>query len=147
MNAQQPTSSDTATATEQALGSAHLSGRNQMTIGLLFYVVTCFGIISASLRSIVGDSAITSNLFSIALGAGAGAGFSAGSAAGLLYFRRKYSVFVATVTGTIVGLTAGSLALVQGDRFFEIATTVFGGCWILIVLVLGLTRAQESTAR
>ncbi len=110
------------------------------TIALLFYVVTLGGIVSACLRTLIGNEFATARVLVTMLVAGAVFGLIFGAATGVIRFRTFAAALIGAGVGTVIGSLAGSLALVSGQHFSEIALTAFGGCWVLVLLMLAVAR-------
>jgi hypothetical protein len=118
-------------------GSTERSGREHpITVALMFYVVTLGGIISACLRTLVGNESLTEASLQWVVLAGIVIGLISGGAIGFYVIKGRKAAVVSSCMGIVVGALAGGLAMVQGTHFVEIATISFIGCWLLISVML-----------
>ena len=127
-------------------GNERLKSRNPLTMAMMFYVVTIGGIVSASMRSL-SESAVATNESLVRLCSIGGAiGFTLGSALGFFIFRKSSALMAGGVIGTLVGTVAGGLALIETKNFLEISLLAFGGCWLLVVVMLLSARFNTGSS-
>lgn len=117
--------------------------RSVLTITLLFYLVTSGAILSACLRSLVGRVELTDASFVGVLIGGSAIGLFASMISGYFYFRSVTAAVVSGGAGIFVGAIAGGLALVGSDAFVEVAIIAFGGCWLMLMVMLLTARLQS----
>lgn len=117
--------------------------RNPLSVALLFYIVTLGAIVSACLRSLVVSDDVTVQSLAFLIGFGIAIGFFGGVTIGAFYFKGFFASSIAAAVGVGVGGLAGALALVDGSNFEEISLTAFGGCWVLILMMLLATRFSK----
>ncbi len=110
--------------------------RSPISISLLFFVVTVGAILSACLRTLVGNESITSRVMAVLVVTGVVVGFISGGCLGMFGYKSAKAAGICSLVGLIVGAVAGGLAAVSGDSFGEIALIAFGGCWLLILSML-----------
>ncbi len=116
--------------------------RGPITIAFLFYLVTVGAIISACLRTLTSDTtgrAIVQMVF-----IGIAIGLVGGGVVGVFYFRTLRFAVIGTLVGTVVGAIAGGLALVDNERFVELASIAFCGSWLMIVVMLVAARFRSD---
>lgn len=118
--------------------------RNPLTIAFLFYVVTLGAILSASLRTLVGDEQATSGAFGVAFSLGAMLGIVAGLGLGFFYFRSAMASGMGLIAGILTGLVAGAISLVDSRHFVEISTLTFVGCWVLVLCMAFSARFKRE---
>lgn len=127
-----------------SLDSSWSKQRSPLTMAMLFYVVTVSGIISACLRTLVGNQAVTTQSMTVVLLAGIVIGLIGGGLIGLVYFKTIKAGFIASSMGILVGGLAGGLALVDGKYFMEVTFIAFGGSWMLILIMLLSARFRQD---
>ncbi len=118
--------------------------RNPVTVALLFYVVTVGAILSACLRTLVGDDTLTGESLQRVVLIGIVVGLLSGGILGFYVIKGRLSAVVASSIGILVGAIAGGLSLVQSKYFYEITLIAFAGCWLLIVVMLLSARFGYS---
>lgn len=114
-------------------------------MALLFYLVTAGALISASLRTLVGDDAITSQSLGRLIIAGVVLGLISGVVVGYYFFKSRLAAFICSGVGIGVGAIAGGLAAVDGNRFGELSLIGFGGSWLLILVMLLSARFRKDS--
>ena len=119
--------------------------RNPFSIAFLFYLVTLAAILSACLRTLLGESAVTVPLLARMIVVGVTMGLFVGGLAGGSYFKGWKAIWLGMIVGAAVGAVAGSLTLIQHAHFWEIVWIAFFGCWIMIVVILLAARFQSQT--
>lgn len=129
---------ETATAAPHRL----VRQRSPVSIAFMFYLVTIGAIISACLRTLSLDGAITTRWVLTVVFIGIVAGLIAGGLIGAFYFKRWIAVMIGTLVGPGVGAVAGTLTLVDIDHYLEIALVSFVGCWLMIIIMLAAARFQ-----
>ena len=125
--------------------STTLQARNPLTMAMLFYIVTVGGIVSASMRTLPGNAAITNESLFWICGIGIVVGFVLGSCLGFLIFRKSSALLLGSAIGAVVGAMAGGLTLVETKNFLEISLLAFGGCWLLVVVMLLSSRINTGS--
>ncbi len=118
--------------------------RKPLSIALLFYLVTLAAIVAASLRHLPNDDAITVEALIAALVAGGIIGLGFGLAAGITYFKSGTATTIAMASGILIGCAAGAVALIRAEHFIANMSIAFGGCWIVILMMLTTARFQAS---
>lgn len=130
---------------KETVSSVTGQARNPLTMAMLFYIVTIGGIVSASMRTLPGNAATTEESIAWLCGGGAVVGFILGSVLGFVIFRKSSTLMAGAAIGVVVGAMAGGLALVETKNFLEISLLAFGGCWLLVVVMLLSTRANTGS--
>ena len=120
--------------------------RGPLTLAMLFYVVTLGAIVSACLRSLVGDNQVTSVSMTWMIGAGVVVGSVGGAIFGRLYLRQFRAGALGVFLGAIVGGLSSALAMVNGENFTEIMTVTFVGCWLLVVVMMVSSHFRPQDA-
>ncbi len=116
--------------------------RSPISIAFLFYLVTLGAIVSACLRTLTATKNLTGGSIALVIFIGVGMGLIGGGLIGGLYFKGLRAAMLGTLVGSFIGALAGGLALVGNQSFSEITLVAFGGCWIMIMIMLLSARLQ-----
>jgi hypothetical protein len=118
--------------------------RSPISIAFLFYLVTIGAILSACLRTLGVNEAITGRWVLMVIFVGIVIGLATGGCLGFFYFKSWTATMIATLVGTCVGAVAGAITLVQVSHYMEIILVAFVGCWLMIVVMLVAARFQSQ---
>lgn len=121
-----------------------IEGRSPLTMAMMFYLVTVGAIISASLRTLANNEAVTSFTLAVMLISGAVVGLLVGGCVGFLLFRNWIAVVAGISVGLLTGTVAGALTLVNAENFAELVSIAFGGCWLLVGVMLVAARFRKA---
>ena len=117
--------------------------RGSLTVGMLFYFMTLGGIISACLATLVGNAALTDEALTRVLLITVGIGFLSGGVIGFYYLKSRKAALIGCCAGILVGAVAGGLALVRAEHFTQIMLIAFGGCALLMLVMLLAMRFSK----
>ncbi len=122
----------------------HASDRSPITLAFLFYLVTFGGIVSACLRTLLDNDAVSTLSLQMAMTVCGGIGMVIGFLLGLLRFRSWELAGSGTVGGLCVGLIAGALTLISAPNFLQINLIACTGGWLMIVAMCLAARRKTQ---
>ncbi len=120
--------------------------RSPLTLAFLFYLVTIGAVLSACLRPLSADGALTTQSLTLAIVIGGGAGSTIGFLIGLVWVRSQWLALVGLFCGLAVGAIAGALALVRSEHFLELVWIALGGSWLIVLTICLAARFSKSPA-
>ena len=123
--------------------SASVESRSVVSLATMFYLVTIGAVFSACLRLLFIDDGPTAEAYAKVAMVGVVLGTSVGSICCGFYYQQARQGMLGALVGGCLGAVYGLVSLIPIALFYELYLTAFAGCWLLIVLMLGMARFQK----